>query len=503
MCIEGNIALGTVQIKNVIEDCSSIIYRKLKDLIHKRCGLYFDENESNLNFSLKQRMQILGVDLDEYYSRLTNENEEKEFRELLNLLTIKHTYFFRNQPQFEALSQIVLPQLIRDNASSDKSSLTIWSAGCSTGQEPYSIAMVLLDTIEDIENWNVNIIGTDISKEALNLAETGIYNDSSMKYTRKDTIAKYFDLLRTSNGKVEYKIKDRVKKIARFSYLNLVEDTFPHNPDIIFCRNVMIYFDANVVKELIEKFRGCLAEDGYLFIGHSESITNSPSGFEMNIFGEGIFYHKISQTKTKLKKTRKPVFAKPKTTHEQKILFDGQKVEPMFQPKDPDSIIIRIEDYANTKNYDQALALIQKAQESNFDDPKLYYWHAFILINQNQRGRAKLLLNDIVIRKHTLFVPIYYLYGTILLQEQSSKESIKFFKKALYLDPAFILARSGLAAALKKQGKTKQALKEYENLLNEIPKDCFDHKVKYGGGFTYETIANTCWDNIRSLRVEQ
>ena len=248
---------------------------KFKQIVNQRCGLYFkDYDFKDLEKAIRQRMSQLKIEsaLVYYNALLFSETKEDEFRELLNLLTVNHTYFFRNEPQFKALKEKILPEIItaKLNQKSSKPSLRIWSAGCSTGEEPYTIAMIVKELIPDLENWDVHILATDASMRALDEASKGVYGAMAMRLTPQDYTDKYFDLL----AKDKYKIHDQVKQLVKFGFLNLMDEFYPQGYNVIFCRNVVIYFTEEAKDKLYRRFLEALRPGGVLFVGGTEAILN-------------------------------------------------------------------------------------------------------------------------------------------------------------------------------------------------------------------------------------
>jgi chemotaxis protein methyltransferase CheR len=190
----------------------------------------------------------------------------------LNRLTINHTYFFRNEAQFKALEERVLPELIERKRSSvgrehvgrgtsnvqrptsygtERPTLRIWSAGCSTGEEPYSIAISLRETIPDIDEWDVQIFATDASEEALSRARRGIYGKNAVKPVSEERLEKYFTESADRDRSTKYEVRSTIKKMVTFNFHNLIEDEFQFGFDIIFCRNVVIYFEMDTTMNCI------------------------------------------------------------------------------------------------------------------------------------------------------------------------------------------------------------------------------------------------------------
>src|SRR3990167_9188197 len=253
-------------------------FDKFRQCIENHTGIYIDDNkQDSFKISIDTRMDVLGIKgYDAYYSFIiTNTLGKKEFDELLNLILIKETFFFRDDKQLQVLVKNILPELIKRKKMKE---IKIWSAGCATGEEPYSIAMAIMEShlSDDI---NVSIYATDISEGALKRAKEGIYNKSSMRAIDKEMLNKYF-----THRDGHYFLGDQVKRRVRFETVNLVEPYFlmeEESIDIVFCKNVIIYFRLDTVKKLIRRFYNALTDGGCLFVGHSESLWQISDDFEL------------------------------------------------------------------------------------------------------------------------------------------------------------------------------------------------------------------------------
>lgn len=255
-------------------------------VVHDYCGLNFLNNLSSLKAKTAKRLAELNIKSYWNYIRYLEENP-LEWERLIELLTINETYFFREEKQLFVFQNKILPQLKEENSSEP---LKIWSAGCSTGEEPYSLAMMIMDSKLFGPN-EVKILGTDIDKRTILTAEKGIYNKNSLSFRRipKSWLQNYF--YETPDS---YKISDDVKKFVTFDYLNLVGNigqSIGEEYDIIFCRNVLIYFDEETLKKVITSFYHSLKKGGYLFLGHAETITHLNIGFK-TINTDGTFYYR-------------------------------------------------------------------------------------------------------------------------------------------------------------------------------------------------------------------
>lgn len=260
-------------------------YTALRDLIRERFGIFYDDTKQFLLQSrLQTRLVKRGVsDFTAYYRfLLSHPDREKEWDELASVLANNETYFFRERPQLEVLASQVV-----DEAARAGEKLRIWSAACSTGEEPYSLAMVLLES-RRIAPSQISIKASDISGRALERCSIGFYRDMSFRATRPEMIQKYF--LPFENG---FLIADEVKRMVDFFRLNLLDaravaDCKPM--DAIFCRNVLIYFDKPTQKRVIEAFARALRPRGYLFLGHAESIMRMTDLYDPIVTPKAIYY---------------------------------------------------------------------------------------------------------------------------------------------------------------------------------------------------------------------
>ncbi|MCG8684051.1 MAG: protein-glutamate O-methyltransferase CheR, partial [Desulfobacterales bacterium] len=277
----------------------------IRRLILERCGLYFRDHErKGLDKAVCSRMESVGVfEFSDYLKLLKNSQEE--FCELLNLLTVRHTYFFRNEPQFNALEQTILPTLIKEKRQQNPPggpTLNIWSAGCSTGEEPYSLAMAVTRAIPDIDKWHINIHATDVSTQALASAQTGCFQTGSMQLVSDADRVAYFEETISADGQHRFQVREKIRKLVQFRYLNLQEDDYPENMDLIFCRNVMIYFDRDTVCDMVRRFYRSLRIPGYFFIGYAETLQGVSSEFKLTLDHEGVFYCKMDPAQAAVKK---------------------------------------------------------------------------------------------------------------------------------------------------------------------------------------------------------
>lgn len=263
-----------------LTDSDFELYRKL---IYDESGIHFSAtNRSILDSRLRERLRDKKLEtLQEYYSILIKDKEELKL--LLDSVTTNLTRFFRNQAHFDAIEHFVIPELLKIRQSERR--IRIWSAGCSTGEEPYTIAMQLKELLPP--GWSFEVIASDLSLKSLMVGKEGFYPETRIQGVPENYLSKYFD--KRPNG---FQIKEEIKKNIRFDYHNLKNDSGQRNLDVIFCRNVLIYFDEAAQKATIERFWDALAVKSFLFIGHSESLFGMNTKFEFVKTDWATFYKK-------------------------------------------------------------------------------------------------------------------------------------------------------------------------------------------------------------------
>ena len=263
-----------------------------RNLIYEEAGIVLrPERRPFLASRVRHRLQAHGLRSPYQYYRLLSDGPEHkaELLHFLDLLTINETSFFRNAPQFDLLATRVLPEILERKARGRCPTLRIWSAGCSTGQEPYSLAMAVLEHAPQGRGIAPTIFASDISLTALEFAQEGFYPEAKAHDVPAAYLARHFE--RVNGG---FAVKDDLRRLIVFDFHNLKHDHGLSNLDIIFCRNVMIYFDEAEQRRLVEKFHAALAPGGYLFLGHAESLQGLSTAFRFLYVNKGIAYQKAA-----------------------------------------------------------------------------------------------------------------------------------------------------------------------------------------------------------------
>jgi chemotaxis protein methyltransferase CheR len=268
-------------------------FRLFRDFIHKECGLYFGNGKKSfLSSRIAKCVESASMrSFYRYYRYLqgNGSDQKAELMRLLDTLTINETGFFRNRPQFELLENLVLPEITKEKKTSHDTRLRIWSAGCSTGEEPYSIAISVLESLAFRHDWDINIFASDLALSVLETAARGVYPSHRLEGLESSRLRRYFEPC--SEG---YIVREEVKRHVIYDFHNLKHENGLRQLDIIFCRNVLIYFDPEEQQNVLGKFIDALQPGGFLFLGHSESVLGLTDELQFVHRNKGTAYRKVS-----------------------------------------------------------------------------------------------------------------------------------------------------------------------------------------------------------------
>ncbi|NOQ51563.1 MAG: chemotaxis protein CheR [Desulfuromonadaceae bacterium] len=256
-------------------------FGQLRDLIQKRFGINLtDQKRSLLVGRLQKMMRRLNLGtFSQYYQYLTDDKTEAALGELVDLISTNHTYFNREKDHFDYFYETALPRIATILQRENRKDLRIWCAGCSTGEEPYTLLMLMMEYFgNDYSSWDAGILATDISDRALTTARRGTYSTDRVMQLPENLRRKYF----TPAGDGEMAVIDKVKREVTFRRFNLMNTGFPFKKpfQMIFCRNVMIYFDQPTRDALVGRYHQFTEPEGYLFIGHSETLGRSQTRYK-------------------------------------------------------------------------------------------------------------------------------------------------------------------------------------------------------------------------------
>jgi chemotaxis protein methyltransferase CheR len=268
-------------------DLSEHELSEIRMLIEERTGIRFDESrERFFSARVSEHLHAKGFARGTDLLRAMRKSNV-EYEALLERLLTQETSFFRYPAIYETLEKRVLPELHVKKFWKNPRTLRIWSAGCSTGEEPYSIAITIADALNFADAWNVEILATDVGRQALRNAERGVYAGRSIASVKETQLAAHF--ARVEEG---FQVKPRLRKMVTFAQMNLASAVYVGRMDLIFCMNVMIYFSEERRRMLVQRFYDTLELGGYLFLGHSESISKMPVKFQAIVLNDCILYRK-------------------------------------------------------------------------------------------------------------------------------------------------------------------------------------------------------------------
>lgn len=414
--------------------------------IKHRLALNLTDTVCDIGYAIKKSCEKFNITPDELLFIIDNYGHRRpEIEYLISKITVGETYFYRDKTQIKYLSEQLLPSLIENRRNAGNLHLKIWSAGCSSGDELYTIAMILIDLIHDISNWKIVLLGTDINIIALHKAYKGVYSEWSMRSIPEVYKSKYF----VKNG-ANYYLTDRVKQYAEFEYLNLADLNFPSilnntiNIDLILCRNVILYFSHDFSTLLMTHFEKCLNSDGKLLLGASDPILLDHTNFRLShtlpsLLEKNEIYISINNTNEHLSYT---------SDSDTKL-------------NDADSLSLAALENANKGFVNES---INNCIESISLDPtnKLaYYVYALNLADQNIQGEAE-----------------------------------SAFKKALFLDRKFIPCLIQYGHFLLRNNRHKDGLRILKNALNIAIKSNPDDIVEFTGGISYKQFRETLTKEI-------
>jgi chemotaxis protein methyltransferase CheR len=266
-------------------------FATLRTILEKSAGLVQDESRrDSLGQAVAGRIEATGAtSVAAYLAMLSGSRGASERQQLIDVVTIQETHFFRNPPQIRALRQHVLPELIRRSVAQNRP-LTIWSAGCSTGEEPYSLAMLVRELMPMATRAHVRIVGSDVSASALTFAEAGRYGARAVQMAEPIDLERWFEYDNDA-----YVVRDDVRELVDLRLHNLITDPPPFDVgevDLLLCRNVTIYFNRVTTKALMARFHKTLSDGGYLFLGHSETLWQLSDAFTLLPLGDAFVYRR-------------------------------------------------------------------------------------------------------------------------------------------------------------------------------------------------------------------
>lgn len=266
-------------------------FDKVREFFYRKTGIYFEDSKRYfVDKRIFERVAESGAaNFKDYFSLLRFGNNSNELQELVNIMTVNETYFFREEYQFKCLVESILPEIVRNKKSN--SPIRIWSVPSSSGEEPYSIAMYLLEHWPDIHRYDVQIVASDIDTSILNMAKKGLYSSRSVQNLPRKLLEKYF----TKKVNNEFQLHNDIVSAVEFTKCNLIDPVSTMGMekfDVVFCRNLLIYFDDTSRRTAADVFYNIMNPQGFICLGHSESMSRISSLFKIRKFHDAIVYQK-------------------------------------------------------------------------------------------------------------------------------------------------------------------------------------------------------------------
>jgi chemotaxis protein methyltransferase CheR len=459
--------------------------------ITERSGIGFDDRKKEqLAQIVKTRCKALGLDRMGAYDALLRASGPRggEFNTLMDMLTIQESCFFRHRAQFDALRRFCLPAMMQQKGYNHR--INIWSAGCANGEEAYSIAMLVRDLIPDKPETRVFIKGTDISERALESAREGIYSRRAVRALSPGVLVRYFK----REGE-RFLLVPEIRDMVAFEWLNLSEGPFSHESmpvwDIIFCRNVVIYFTKEHSRQLMKHFFAGMAEGGFLFAGSSETIRYLNEDFvpiqveDAFIYQKPLWGEKPARRRAmrpqKDAPARPPVLPLKKETPSRVGPKSKRPGMPLPVPSRQDQKFSG--DEAQRPARDPLDARLSLAGQ---------------LADKGETLEAVALIDE-VIRQDPLRVKAYFMLALICRNAGDTDQAAQYLKKVIYLEPENPLAHLHLGDVFKASYRKAHAVREYTNVISLLQnRDDLEGEV-YGDGFTGEAILTAARAHLKSL----
>jgi chemotaxis protein methyltransferase CheR len=443
-------------------------------LITERTGIVIHDHQiSGLHDTVKKACQQFGYkDPNGFYNALfKNTGLSPEIEFLVAEITVGESYFFRDPAQMVLLRDELLPEIISRKRLAQDLTLRIWSAGCSSGQELYTVAILLKELLPDMDRWTIHLLGTDISTKALAQANKAIYSTWSFRSSTPPAIKKYFTVVDN-----HYVVDNFLQKYAKFSYLNLSDDVYPsiltetYAMDLILCRNVLIYIEPAITLQIMSRFSECLVTEGVLLTGPSDHIDGSIPMFKRIQQSESAYYRKTEPIISLLPEPTVSLFSRSIRS----------------EKDDRPSLKSNIKPLASLVS-NAGLSSMHQLNERLSELLKLGRWHEVLLVVEqgiNKFGLSGSLLQmkakaqanlgqmkeaitscELSLEKDPTDKSTYLIQGMVMMEQDSLPEAQTAFRKAIYLDHQFLEAHYQLALLLLRLGKDDLAMKSFHNVL--------------------------------------
>lgn len=478
-------------------------YLLFQELIAQTSGLRFEDKDwTPLRAAVCERVAAAGSSsFGEYYELLRSSKGSQELGRLIELLTVHETAFFRNRGHFDLLTRRVVPELLE--AKSATRTIRIWSAGCSTGQEAYSIAISLMEAVPDFDGWRIEVLATDISQRALEQGRSGLYPSRAVRNVDPRLLDRYFQPCEGG-----YRVADGARKLVRFEYLNLVKEPFPLaalSPfDVVFCENVTIYFKVESTRRVIRNFYEALVEGGYLFLGYSETLWQTSSDFVLREMDGSFVYQKplgLGEAAAEKGAAARPGRAGGTVEVAVPLRSTSRRSRGGTPPSGPSRRVGTLEEAIalyEARRFEEALLAVEGLLSADPGNPEAHLLAAKLRADREEVGPALRHCRK-VLEADPLLEEGHYLMGVLLLRAGDIPGSADSLARVIYLNPVghrSALAHFHLGGVHADGGERDAAAREYRGalrLLERFPKDELIEE------FSADFLARVCRRRLEEL----
>ncbi len=487
-------------------------FERIRSTLATYSGVYIDQTSQRvMALGLAQRLEATGKPFDEYASYINQMSGLAELHALAELVLNHETVFFRNQPHMQALREVIFRTLHRRKPAGEP--IRVWSAGCSTGEEPYSIAITAMEALGKPLPRPVQIWATDLSESALEKARHGIYRGRTLSNVSPDLRQRYFD-----QRSDMWSVNKLVRELITFEQFNLLHP-FPKQAqavDIIFCQNVTIYFELETFRDLVDRFYHILPEGGYLFLGFSETLWNIYDKFRLQEIASGFIYVKEpprpqaepepvptaakSPLATQPRPQPRPVGSSP-SSRSSKVSTRRKPLAPAAPVQQPSSFshdhtLQRGQELLDVGQVDEVLNMLYKVPLNGVHAPK-----TLALIAQAHANRGDL---DVAVAEarraialNSLTTEAYILLGVLHARQGQYQAAASQLERARYLEPDIALISFHLAEVYRQMQRKAAAVREYRNTLKKLAEYAPEMLLD---GVSVGLLQQTCERYIRLLR---
>ena len=509
---------------------------QFRTIVARRLGLqYEDEKLDYLAEVARRRMELVGsARFESYLERLTSSPKgSDEFRALAEQLTVNETFFFRNADNFRAFAEIVLPERIRANTREKR--LRILSAGCASGEEPYSLAVLVREALSDLGNWDVKIIGIDVNPAVLAKATQARYSAWSLRATSEDAKRRYF----RADGP-DFVLAPAIQKMVTFEERNLVDE----DPlfwqslacDVVFCRNVLMYFTPDKARDVVRRIGGALLPGGFFFLGHAETLRGLTQEFHLCHTHDTFYYRRrdaseaVVATATWVAPSRKQaqdslpavvestapwVNVIQRASERISTLADGRSGSPgqdaprttpagqaaaTAAPRTWDLGLVL--EAVRQERFSDALEIVCSLPPDSHEDPDALLLRAVLLTNNGRLDESEEVCSRLL-AVDELNAGAHYLMALCREHAGDSTGAIEHGQTAIYLDAGFAMPHLHLGIMAKRSGDVAAAQRELGQALILLAREDASRILLFGGGFSRDTLLQLCRTELRAAGGER